>query len=1280
MSRAYNSSSPLSIPQSRHDTLPSSSSGHFTRPNHALRINTDSLLPTPTSLGARSRSKSTLTSTMSPPIYPSHSISRSFSHNQTPFVTADAGGGSRERERERERDRDDVAMVVSGLREVDQHQRSQSSGQIKSDKMSRSESLARFPPGSQEEKEEEEEEEAAEEDIESENEEEEQTVKRIHEALAKSPDRGDTLDLSRRGIEGIDDHAVEVFRRGVGKDQKGVWRLALSYNSLADNSIVASFSRLSRLRYLNLKGNNFTEFPQALSQMTALEILDLSKNKIVSFPSEPGRLTQLKVLSLTSNRIRSLPSYLTKFNHLKVFKVDLNPIEWPPREVLGNLVDNDISKPVETQPGQRKKDEDLRPWIENMKKWMRVKEAEGDENVPPKGHYQRGDEGELASEDEPYSAVSDGLAGSMIHFGSASSPSLTTLSSQQTLRPLRDASSDRLNESPESSNMHRRRNMGMYGYQSPDQILSPDLPAPRVPFHERHDSNLSLNIPPLSASSNSSSAHSRNPSSTLPLPPVISPLGSAGHNRGASYTATQRLSGTLRAKKSLPDLRKSHAKIIEERRNDGAEGQTSRPLGMGIERTRSNITSPNAWDSRSPPMTSIPTRNILMRKTSEDMLSSLRSSNIADVGNRKTDTSDVVATEELRNSYFRRLSTLPASSISKTIPKALLQVIDAVRGILYALSQIHASLRQYLLYAVDDRVSNVFTRVTEPATKHLDGLIDALDRFDSMSRRNRTPTEAFKNVVLATKTCIGDTGKVLAVLKLQVSALKGSDARYTRTLLLMLYGSMTEIAASWKSMSPLLEQIKTGHEAFEGPRGAAKVSQPMSTTTRAPFSPIVETAEGSSPSAPPSSLPYETQSGQISMSISTSRQRGRRQGGSFSQDGVDKGRLMPRSDPRTGRSLASNSHQQHDSYSSVLEEELTEVSDAEDPVKDPAIIPTRPSKTDLPPEFSDSVPLTPPDGSNVANTQPLIRPQRGHKPSSSSGSMSSAMNIPRKPSVDVRPPTPASAALFDDDLLDLFETAIDSAFLVWLKLAEDIGLSAPGATGGTHGRMDSQDSTTSSMIQRPHQKTMSDSEYTELATLLPQAEDTTSSLKESLMSVRASSSNWNTTSLPDQAQAFIRIVVLVSHTVKSISSTHTFPLNVRQTFSSLIQTTRECAILIQVSSVQPRNLSGPLDRIKHAPPISARSVSPFRSRDYPREMSGNASTEELVVPPSAASANWSGPPSSGLRGLQLPSRQAAMSRSRSANNQGSQGSLDLLRAPRMMGTLNNGGTPYSGGA
>mgnify|MGYP002718824326 CR=1 FL=1 len=114
--------------------------------------------------------------------------------------------------------------------------------------------------------------------------------------------------------------------------------------------------------------------------MASLEILDLSKNQIESFPETPGRLTKLKVLSLTRNKIYALPSYLTDFASLKVFKVDQNPIEWPPREVLGALVDGGYSQ-RDPETGVSKRDEDMRPWIENMKSWMRQRASEGDSLV-----------------------------------------------------------------------------------------------------------------------------------------------------------------------------------------------------------------------------------------------------------------------------------------------------------------------------------------------------------------------------------------------------------------------------------------------------------------------------------------------------------------------------------------------------------------------------------------------------------------------------------------------------------------------------------------------------------------------------------------------------------------------------------------------------------------------------------------------------------------------------------------------------------------------------------
>lgn len=105
-----------------------------------------------------------------------------------------------------------------------------------------------------------------------------------------------------------------------------------------------------------------------LCEMQGLEILDVSKNQISALPDRPGRLESLKVLSLSNNSLTALPTYLANFTSLKVFKVDHNPIQWPPHEILGPLVD---AEPRRDTGEKRGREEDLRPWIEGMKTWLR---------------------------------------------------------------------------------------------------------------------------------------------------------------------------------------------------------------------------------------------------------------------------------------------------------------------------------------------------------------------------------------------------------------------------------------------------------------------------------------------------------------------------------------------------------------------------------------------------------------------------------------------------------------------------------------------------------------------------------------------------------------------------------------------------------------------------------------------------------------------------------------------------------------------------------------------
>jgi len=89
-------------------------------------------------------------------------------------------------------------------------------------------------------------------------------------------------------------------------------RVALGYNRLA--TLPMAFALLARLRYLNLRANSFTVFPdvvrgsllsalnyetdfEQLTVMPSLEILDISRNKLKRLPSQPGTLLGLRVRS-----------------------------------------------------------------------------------------------------------------------------------------------------------------------------------------------------------------------------------------------------------------------------------------------------------------------------------------------------------------------------------------------------------------------------------------------------------------------------------------------------------------------------------------------------------------------------------------------------------------------------------------------------------------------------------------------------------------------------------------------------------------------------------------------------------------------------------------------------------------------------------------------------------------------------------------------------------------------------------------------------------------------
>ncbi|KAL5342573.1 RAM signaling pathway protein-domain-containing protein [Aspergillus crustosus] len=134
-----------------------------------------------------------------------------------------------------------------------------------------------------------------------------------------------TIDLGHSNISRIPEPVVDVI-----KDE--VERLSLSNNQLVH--IPYRFAECSHLRYLNIRANNFREFPKGVVKLPLLEILDLSRNKISQLPEDIKKLTSLRVLSVMQNRLDELPLGISDMNKLQILKVAGNPLRFPLRKLL----------------------------------------------------------------------------------------------------------------------------------------------------------------------------------------------------------------------------------------------------------------------------------------------------------------------------------------------------------------------------------------------------------------------------------------------------------------------------------------------------------------------------------------------------------------------------------------------------------------------------------------------------------------------------------------------------------------------------------------------------------------------------------------------------------------------------------------------------------------------------------------------------------------------------------------------------------------------------------
>jgi hypothetical protein len=345
------------------------------------------------------------------------------------------------------------------------------------------------------------------------------------------------------------------------------------------------------------------------------------------------------------------------------------------------------------------------------------------------------------------------------------------------------------------------------------------------------------------------------------------------HMRNASYHDRTARAGKpsthLSGKKSLPDLRTAKFNFAQAPELPSFESGTT----------------PIAFKGKSRDEFSMPSPLSQRQDSGSSLSSSVRFASKAGPSKESPpDQNRVPSMEFERTSYFRRLSKLPAASITNSLPPALLCLVDSARSILFAVCQIYQTLEHYTVDAIiDEGLSRVLKKVIDPASVQMRELINSLDQFDAMSRKTVPPPSLCRAVIESCKDAVSMFGKAVSVLALQVKVIAaGDDVRYLRTMLLQLYGAFAELTMAWQAMVLQTEAIKPHLRPTSSPGGK-------------PFSPTTGMINIGSPDSDGPFGHWEVpgSAGLRSANTTNGRSKERRKGGSFSVRDLEIGAKLP---------------------------------------------------------------------------------------------------------------------------------------------------------------------------------------------------------------------------------------------------------------------------------------------------------------------------------------------------------------------------------------------------
>lgn len=161
-------------------------------------------------------------------------------------------------------------------------------------------------------------------------------------------------------------------------------------------------------------------------------------------------------------------------------------------------------------------------------------------------------------------------------------------------------------------------------------------------------------------------------------------------------------------------------------------------------------------------------------------------------GNSRSPASPADSTIQ-RATYVRRLSSLPERKRESLSPDP---IVEAAKGILYALFQVHPLIQNLLGVTRDGTNKRTsLERVFYNANTHVEELDRHIQNYVTYSEEDEETSErSNENVHRACVTCVSAYMHVCSLLERNVATLlENGDPRYIRTLILLIYGSTAEI-------------------------------------------------------------------------------------------------------------------------------------------------------------------------------------------------------------------------------------------------------------------------------------------------------------------------------------------------------------------------------------------------------------------------------------------------------------------------------------------------------